>query len=360
MSVKSRFASASLHLFEAAGELMPLPRSVRQQQQALRFVRTLQGYQGAAAIGAASKLGLFEYLSEPRTLKQISDEFGLAEPSAQVLLDALASAGMVETGAGDAWALSLPVRKQLLRKGWSATREMINFMTGTWNYWAELPEVLKGNDGHPTLKVYNPDNPLMAEYVRMTTAMLATPSRELIASMDLSHVKRMICGTVGVSFAAAVTQAYPEVDLVVSCLPRLIAELPAALKEFEVAPPVEIIENSGDAEEDKWGAIESYDLVFLARKFAYCGPQHGIDYLKKSMRVVPSGGYVVLWEPFVDNYEMVPWMGTNIALVDAMLGEPHPLWKTTDVAAFAEEAGYEVEIKNVARGAMSFVVARRP
>ncbi len=31
--------------------------------------------------------------------------------------------------------------------------------------------------------------------------------------------------------------------------------------------------------EDSWGKHEKFDLVFLARKFAFCGPQHGIDYL---------------------------------------------------------------------------------
>ena len=360
MSVRSRFASASLHLFEAAGELVPLPKSLREQQQALQFVRTLQGYQGAAAIGAASELGLFPYLSQSRSLQDISAELGMTEPAARVLLDALASAGILLEDRDGRWAMTGPASKQLLREGWSAVREMINFMLGTWSYWRELPEVLKNNAGHPTLKVYNPDNPLMAEYVRMTTSMLAGPSRELVRSLDLSQVKRMICGTVGISFAAAVTQANPETELVVSCLPRLIAELPAALEQFKMREPVEIIENSGDAEEDKWGTTESYDLVFLARKFAYCGPQHGIDYLKKSMKVLPSGGYVILWEPFADNYELVPWMASNIALVDAMLGEPQPLWKTTDVAAFAEEAGYQVEIHNVARGSTSFIVARRP
>lgn len=360
MSLRVRLTSLSLHLFDAAGEFMPLPQSLLERQQALLFARAAQGYQLSAAIGAASELGLYRFLSAPRQLDEIARHCKLTADAARVLLDALEVSGLCRR-TGERFELTRIGREQFLAERWTAAQGMVDFMLGSWSQWRELAQALRGGEGHPDLRVYNPQNPLMAEYVRLITSRLAGPARELMRRLDLSGVDRVICGTVGVSVAAAVLRARPEAELVVSCLPLLIQQLPSALQEYGVKPPVEIIENSGDAEEDSWGSNESYDLVFLARKFAYCGEEHGIDYLRKSLRVLPPGGYLILWEPFADNYDLAPWMRASVALVDAMLGEPRPLYARHEVAEFAERAGYApVEIHDVAHGGTSFIVARRP
>ena len=78
-------------------------------------------------------------------------------------------------------------------------------------------------------------------------------------------------------------------------------------------------------------------------------------------RVLPPGGHLILWEPCSDNYDVAPWMRASVALVDAMLGEPRPLYSKRQLAGFTERAGYDpVEIHDVAGGGTSFIVARRP
>jgi hypothetical protein len=281
--------------------------------------------------------------------------------AARVLLDALEASGLCSQRDDQQYELTAVARGQFLGDRWKAGQGMVEFMLGSWGQWRELAKALRNGEGHSDLRVYNPQNPLMPEYVRLLNARLAGPARELVQKLDLSNMNRIICGTVGVSTAAAVLQKRPGAELVVSCLPLLIRQLPSAIEEYDLAPPVEIIENTGDAEQDSWGSNESYDLVFLARKFAYCGPEHGIDYLRKALAVLPPGGYLVLWEPFADNYDIAPWMGASVALVDAMLGQPQPLYLRDEVAEFTRQAGYDsVEIHDVAGGATSFIVARRP
>lgn len=355
MSLKSRLGRASLHLVEAAGELTPWNDTV----QAMKLSRAMTGYQLTMALGAAYELGIIGYLKSQRTPAEVASFAGMTEPAAEVLLNALEEAGTIQRENGHI-VLTTAARAHLCREGWNPGRGMIDFMLGTWSYWRDLGTALQKNEGHPVVRVYNPDNPLMAEFVRLTTSMLAAPSKALVQKLDLSNVRRMICGTVGVSFAAAVTQAKPDVEITVSCLPLLIRELPAAASQFNLKKPAEIIENTGDAEKDTWGASESYDLVFLARKFGYCGPEHGIQYLQKSREVIPPGGYLILWEPFADNFELAPWMKTAYELSDAMLGEPRPLYRKQDVVDFVREAGFpEVSTIDVSRGSVSFVVARR-
>lgn len=360
MSLSSRLKLAGLHLVDAIGTLVPLPQAIRRQQEALMFARAMQGYQLTSALGAARDLELLRFLDVPRSLAEVAEHCKMSAEGAEVLLDALDASGVVRQSAGQ-YFLTWVGRSQFAGKGWTAGEGLVDFMRGSWGQWRELATALQTNDGHPGLKVYNPDNPLMAEYIQLSTASLAVPAKELMPQLDLSNVRRMICGTVGTSFAAAVLEVQPKAELIVSCLPLLIEHLPSALEEFGLDEPFEVISNSGDATEDNWGQIEEYDLVFLARKFAFCDDAHGIEYLEKSMHVLPPGGYLILWEPFADNYDLVPWMRTTVGLVDAMLGQPRPLYKKEEVAEFARRAGYDrVEIHDVVAGRISFIVARRP
>jgi hypothetical protein len=372
-NVQSKVIAASLNFLQATDEVMPkiqVPKPIKYARDAFKLMKVLSSYQTAAAVGAATKLELHTFLPTPQSLTDISLFLKMPENAAEVLLNANASAGLIDikdvkgkrTYVNSQVAMEVfldtrsPVENRL-----SVAKGFIDFMNGTWKYWADLPEVLRGNDGHPELKVYNPENPLIGNYVRITNAMLAPAVNELASSLDLSHVNNMLCGMVGISSATAVMKKNPQVNVTVSCLAQLIEHLPEISETYGLPrPPIEVVTNSGDANLDQWGQVEEYDLLFLIRKFAYCGPEHGIEYLEKARKVITSGGYVILWEPFSDNLGMAPWFRDSGAMLDAMLGEPHPLWRKTDVAAAARKAGYQTEIFDCSDGLNSFVIARVP
>ena len=372
-NVQRKVIAASLNILQATDEVMPrvqVPKPVKYVRDAFKLMKILGGYQLAAAVGAATKLELFSFLDRPRTLSSIAHYLKMPENAAEVLLHGNASAGLIDIRitngettyqnsqvAADVFLdTRSPVDNRL-----SIARGLIDLMNGSWKYWADLPEVLRGNDGHPELKVYNPDNPLIGNYVRITNAMLAAPVNELVSSLDLSHVTNMLCGMVGISSATAVMNKNPQVNVTVSCLAQLIEHLPEMKGTYGLPrEPVEVVTNSGDAHQDQWGQVEEYDLLFLIRKFAYCGPEHGIEYLEKARKVITSGGYVILWEPFSDNLAMAPWFRDSGAMLDSMLGEPHLLWSKTDVAKAAQQAGYKTEIFDCSDRINSFVIAQVP
>lgn len=372
MGIRERLGKATIHLIQAGGELVPLPRKLANQRDALNFMHMMSGYQMAAGVSAATQLGLFDCLKEPHTAAEAGKRLNLTPEAAQVLIEAVAPAGLIDLSIspeGEKRYVNSTLAKRIYgARRWSPTdrfsslRSMVDFMIGSWKYWADLPRIMqKGQDqGHPVLKVYNPESPLIGNYIETTTTMLAQPVAELVETLDLSKVEHIICGVVGVSCAAAVMKKKPDADLTVSCLKQLIDHLPTAIKAYGCREPREVIVNTGDATTDRWGSVEQYDMVFLIRKFAYCGPQHGVEYLEKSKKCIRPGGYVVLWEPFAENFRMVPWMGATSALMDSMLGESHPLWTTSEVAGFARQAGYDVSVFHCRGGLTSFVVARVP
>lgn len=62
------------------------------------LIDLITGYQPAAAISAASRLGVYDALTDtPQTLAQIAQKANLAEPPLQALLDALAGCGVVQS-----------------------------------------------------------------------------------------------------------------------------------------------------------------------------------------------------------------------------------------------------------------------
>jgi hypothetical protein len=360
IELAGRAVDANVAIADRALRVLPERNPLRRLVGSLRFLQAVEGFKDAAAIGAAMDLGLLDALADgPRSLTEVAKAIDAPECNAQVLVDSLVSLGLLRVD-GDRYRLDGLGRQLVSGDDWNVLRAHAEVMRGSWAAWGELAEATRSGEGHPMLRVYNESNPLTGAYVRWSTALLRGPSEELVSRLDLSGVRRMIAGTVGVSFAKAVIEAKPDVELTVSCLPQLIAELPAALEHWGVPQPAEVIENSGDAEEDRWGAHEHYDLVFLARKFAYCGPEHAVSYLAKAAEVIPPKGMVVVWEPLRENWWVMPGQPERLALTDMMMGEGRPLYRKADIAEHMREAGFEVECHDVANGLSTFFVGRHP
>lgn len=355
-----RAVDTNIMLMDRTLRVLPGAAPLRRLLSQIRLVQAVEGFKDAAAIGAAIELGLLDALAEePRTVEELSEAIGAPECNTAVLLDSLSFLGLISER-GDRYRAE-PIARALATGGdWNVMRAHLDVMRGSWSAWGELAEAVRSGDGHPAMRVYNEDNPLTATYVRWSTAVLHRPSMELVAELDLGNVRRMIAGTVGVSFAKAALEVNPDIELTISCLPQLIAELPGALEHWEVPEPSEVINNSGDAQEDSWGRHETYDLVFLARKFAYCGPEHAVAYLTKAKEVIPTGGMLVVWEPVRENWSVMPGQPERLALTDMMMGQGRPLYRKGEIADHIREAGFDVECHDVANGMSTFFVARHP
>ncbi len=365
MALKQKLISASTLLMQAVGELIPLPKSVRMTLDGFEFLRTVTGYQISQAISTAKKLGLFTFLENDKSLTEIAKFLKMTEPASIVLLDPCIVARIVKrkTKNGvETYGLTDYARKIFITKYWNPQSGQVDFIDCSWDTWKDLPEVLQGNDGHAHLKVYNRDSPIILNSASMMTSMLYKPAQELAKQLDLSKVNNIVCGTVGVSMAKAMMEQKPSIDLTVCCLPQLIDILPDVFKQFNYQKePLEMVRNTGDAKIDGWGEVNIYEMIFLIRKFAWFTPDHGIDYLNRAMTNIRPGGYVILWEPYADMYDNVPWLKSSLQLADGMLGMPAPLWTKAQVVDFVNKAGYDdVKIVDTAGGTCTFIVARVP
>lgn len=353
-----RAVEANIALADRTLRVLPGTYPLRRLIASLRLFQAVEGYKDAAAIAAAMDVGLLDALAEgPASLEDLARRIDAPECNTRVLLDSLAFLGLVNERAGT-FAASPLARSLGSGDEWHFLRAHLDVMRGSWAAWGELGDAVRSGEGHPELRVYNEENPLTPHYVRWSTGTLLAPSRELVKRLDVSGVRRMIAGTVGVTFAKAVLEVNPDVEVTISCLPQLIAELPAALEHWGVPEPAEVIENSGDADEDSWGAQEHYDLVFLARKFAYCGPEHAVSYLSKAAEVIPADGMLVVWEPVRENWSVMPGQPERMALTDMMMGEGRPLYRKGEIAEHMREAGFDVQCHDVANGMSTFFVGR--
>lgn len=359
-ALAGRAVDVNLMLAGRTLRLLPGNNPVRRMLSQLRLLQALEGFKDSAAIAASIDTGLLDALADgPRTLGELAEETGVPEQNTLVLLDALTFLGLVARR-GDTFNAEPLAQSLATGDDWNVLRAHLEVMRGSWAAWGELGEAARSGEGHPDLRVYNEANPLTGAYVRWSTAVLRGPSRELMRKLDLSDVQRMIAGTIGVTFAKAALEVNPDIDITISCLPQLIAELPAALAHWKVPAPSEVIENTGDATEDSWGAHETYDLVFLARKFAYCGPQHAVDYLAKARDVIPPEGMLVVWEPVRENWSLMPGQPERFALTDMLMGEGRPLYRKGEIADYVRESGFDVETHDVSNGMSTFFVGRQP
>ena len=330
---------------------------LRQTARAIRFLCLAHGYQQTITVVTAHRLGLFKKLAAgPRTASQLADELGLNQHNLEVLLEALEELDCVEQRAGQFVNGEL-AREQLVPGGAFSMTSFLDVIVDQWSYWKDLEEVIRSGEGHPKLSVYSEECEIYPNYIRACLQLLEPPSQLFVRQVELGHLRRILVGTVGTTFAKAVKQAQPQVVITVACLPHFIAQLDAMRAEFDLPQFVETVETDPDPDNSQWGSQETYDLIFFARKFAFVDEQHGIAYLRKAREVLRPGGMVVLWEPARDNFHGFSWFRTTVALEDVLMGHGTSLYSLQQLRQFVSQAGFDrVRTVDVMSGTISFTI----
>jgi hypothetical protein len=321
----------------------------------IHFMEIVNAFQQTICLITAHKLGIFRLLSDGQyTAKQIANRLSLNTQNTSVILDALVSLKYLKK-VDSTYRNTKLAEEQLLPDGRMYLGSILDMTFEQWTYWRELENTIRTGKGHPMLDVYGEQNSIYPHYIRSCCELLFIPSRLLLKRLDISGVKRMIAGTVGTTFIKAVKEKKSDIEVTVACLPHFIKELPSLFRSYGMNFEVEAVETDVDPEASRWGSKESYDLIFFARKFAYLEPEHGISYLKKALRVLTDNGLVVLWEPVQENFKLIPWFRTTLALQDAIMGFGQRIYTKKQIRGFLKESGFiRTRTVDVLGGTVSF------
>ncbi|MCS7213911.1 MAG: hypothetical protein NZ927_06830 [Candidatus Calescibacterium sp.] len=303
-----------------------------------------------SALGTAAELGIFELISDGwKSLNEIANHTGAEPRRLETLLDSLVHFGFLDKkleGQNTLYKTKNPPRD-------------IKFLWAQIKGLSTLPKIIKEGKPSENLDIYN----LEGDYLPMlygVNSFLYTATRELMRKYKFENIKRIMVGSMGISFAKNIQKKFPDVEIHIGCYPHLIRHVPSLKLKYKI-PDSSIIsmkDHKGVPSEDRWGDEEKgYDLVFLTKKLSLRSlEEFGHSFLSKAFNVLRSGGYAVIWESIVDD------SGTNgpinESILDLLTSYSGKRWKESEIASYVKSIGFkDVKIVKCLAGETTFAVA---
>ncbi len=320
-----------------------------------RILDTGAGITAIASLGTLSEIGITKKLYNWQSTENLAQEFYIDRERLETLLDFLVKDGILETETrngirfyriGDDFKRFLKNGEGTIALLWSQLKAL-----------SELPRILKTKKPSQTLDIYN----LEGDYKSLLLGVnefLYRATQELMRKYEFKNLKRVMIGSMGVSFAKNIQKRFPDVEIHIGCYPHLIREVPKLIEKYKLTNVKSIKEHKGSPSEDKWGDEEKkYDLVFLTKKLTLRNlSEFGNEFLRKSHSVLAKGGYAVIWEAIVDD------SGTKGPLLESVLdilvSYSGKRWKESDLRKHILSFGFEkFEVVRCLGGRTTFGIA---
>jgi hypothetical protein len=274
----------------------------------------VRGFQSLSAVLVAEELHLWDQVRDLKGVspQDLSQKLGITPSAGEVLIRLLSSLRFLEMREGKVY----PTPFSLLFLGRSAPFSLspfLEFLSVEMVALSRLKESLLRKEPLEIANIFHP-SPYMYGYLFAVNRFLYEPSFLLLKTIGTEGIRSAIMGSMGVSFASALSEMNREVRITFGCLDHLVKEIPNLLKIYPVPEHriEEICSHEGDPGTDHWGKGE-FDLVLLTKKFVLKPEEKlGERFAERAFRVLRPGGRVVIWETIYPEDGKVPkWVALN-------------------------------------------------
>jgi hypothetical protein len=306
-----------------------------------------------SSLGTAFELGIVDELQNKgrASADDISKTLGLNLPRTETLLDSLAYFGFLKKDKG---FYSLDKDFKDVIKVWG---DEIKFLWTQLKGFSDLPSIVQSGNPSPKLNIYN----LESDYRTLlfsVNAFLYSATRELMEKFDFRNIRRIMVGSMGISFAKNIQKKFPDVQIHIGCYPHLIDEVPKLIEKYKLKNVVSMKKHKGVPKEDRWGDEEKgYDLVFLTKKLTLRPlDEFGSEFLGKSHQVLTEGGYAVIWEAIVSDDGLKGPVEESI--LDLLVSFSGKRWKESEIRNYVLSKGFsDFKLVKCFAGKVTFGVA---
>lgn len=307
-----------------------------------------------AVLGTADELGIIELLKDgEKSAEEISQNISLDRERTETLLDALSKYEFLIKSDGK-YKIAPEFIKVLRR--WEPEVKLI------WSElkaFQELPKVVKEGKPSSTLDIYN-ENGDYETLLFGVNAFLHTATRELMERYQFQRIKRVMLGSMGISFAKNIIEKFPDAEIYIGCYPHLIERVPKLIEIYKIPEKniKDIKKHKGNPDEDKWGDEEKgYDIVFLTKKLTLRSlEEFGSKFLGKSYKVLNKGGCAVIWESIMSDDGLKG--PTEESVLDLLVSYSGKRWKEKELKEYVMSFGFsKFEVVRCLGGSITFGIA---
>lgn len=289
----------------------------------------------AHILSVAFEIKLFEHLTIPKTMGQLSGETGLNARKLEKLCDLLAALKFL-TRVGDRFSLSGTSKTFFLHDSKFQAVNLIKYSLKEASTSIDMAKMLKEEeDDHPQLVWTYEDLGWKALFEAPFMGGIQRTMKILVNLLDMSRIQSVLdLGGGPGSYSIAMAETFPEISsIVIADLPSIVENSTQdCLKEYRKS---KIKSMPCDIRKDDIGS--GYDLVFASNSL-YMEKSAIVQILSKIHKSLNSGGYLVIKHVFLDKSSA---FSTSLDLAMSLSSSEQNLHSITEFEDMLKEAGFE-------------------
>jgi len=266
-------------------------------KQAREFASQWGGFRAARVVLTANNYNIFEHLKTARTAGQLADILETNFRATEILLDAVASLGLLAKQ-GKRYRITSLAKQFLLKESPTYQGDMLRHADTLWKSWSNLDAIVK--TGMP-IRSESRDHEVFIRAMH-DNAIFRAPA--VVNALDLRGVKTALDLGGG--------PGTYSIELAKKGISVTLFDVPSSLevaKSFIRTSKVKTIElKAGDFLTDPVG--KDYDLVLISQVFHSYSEEKNIALLEKAYNALKPRGQVVIHEFFVGPNRAYPPVGT--------------------------------------------------
>ena len=284
--------------------------NIKMAKQVRNFASLWNGFQAARVVLTANNYSLFEHLKYARSAGQLADILETNFRATEILLDALASLGLL-VKQGKRYRNTSTVKQFLLKESPLYQGDMLRHADALWKSWSKLDSIVKTGMSSRSESRHH------EVFIRAMhdNAIFIAPS--VVKGLDLRHVKRAL-DLGGGPGTFSVELAKQGVAVTLFDVPTTL-EVAESLIRMSKEGTIEL--KAGDFHVDPIG--KNYDLVLINQVFHSFSEEMNCALLEKARIALNSGGQIVIHEIFIAPNRAYPPFGTLFSvnmLVNTSIG----------------------------------------
>ena len=294
-----------------------------------------QGYQWSLILFRALDANLFFHTQDWKSPDQVGKATGWNERATRMMLDALATQGLLDKQKG-AYRNSAVTTQCLLPGAPHDQTHILKHKSYGWNTWERLDEALRSGNAVMQEKTSRSEEELRAFICGMAD-IGRNSAQHILNVLQLDSYKKMLdVGAGPGTYSIAFCKAIPELH---STLFDLEEVLPIAREEVEAAGLADRIAfQVGDLTQDSLGS--GYDLIFVSNIIHSYSEATNRDLVQRCYEALSSGGMLILKDFLVDPDGIEPAFSYLFALHMLVNTGDGDVYTTEQVATWTREAGF--------------------
>ena len=269
-------------------------------------------FQKCRILLTAAELNLFDILAKGyQTVEELCTSHGFSPRGLRILLDALASQGLVSRSIDEKYGLEESLSRLLTKDGDDTVLPMILHAASMWQSWSKLTEIVRTGVNPNVMGIRSRSTEDMEAFIGAMHVIGLKMADSIAESLDLTRFKRMLdIGGASGTYVMAFLKRAPHMTATIFDLPNVVQMAQKRLDKEAYSHRVELAGGDYTSHDLPRG----HDLVVLSAIIHSNGREGNRDLFRKIFQALEPGGALLVRDYVMDQTRTFPPDGAIFAV----------------------------------------------